>query len=980
MGSPDQLRQPATPKARLPRLYRAYSLHFDYVVLSFLAFILASNLILRIGIGMSHHVTMPLQSQLQQLLPQMRLEIAGISGAGLMANPRLQAWGLKLSPDIPDPTKLADIFDYSPEEMAAVEEQASSVRGKAIKIGAIDARIKLLPSLLTLSPRFTHISIHNCELPFEQIAGSWRLGGLRLDRGGGGGTSAQQLAVEDIFIRNCRITWQSLEQQQKQQLRIDVAHAHFDGFQWKLLLKAHHNDEALHIYGNLTIDRSGNISDANLYLEAGQSLALTLAGTVMSQRFLPSEVRALQNRIWVRRNNYRPYQVSLRSHADLVRTEIPRLTMESPTAELRLEWRDSDDFTMVLSRLDFTQQGDPVEFAAAVIRKLGTTKIFIDQVAAEYFVQVALGAQFLSEDVADVVRGMAPTGKLDNVMIILPHYTVSTEWSIAGEVQDLALQSSGYLPGLNRINGHVTAYPDYGSFEASGNDVTVSIEALFSPRLFTAAAATVIWKLPGDGVELSVENARLKPAEGGSIEGNLTLLFPPVGSNKPPFMELNGKGLDFDLPTGLSFIPDPYREDLPAWLFTNSHGGIIDQAELRLRGEIWDEVPEDQWPLGFRLWVKFQDGRLITPTGLELNDLSGNMEFVNADAKGTIHYTSTLGTVPWDSGKALLLMDKDQWTLDIYGDHLRGLITSVFDQPELSADIARIDIPHFADMEFATSTGTSSLDPVVVKIDTMSMTEQALGNAAFHVFAEGYTLTIAQLQWEAPQLGLAVRDTTVTWSGTGPSEQIAVQGQVLFCDIPNVIRSRGCSTKNFRHNGQVQVDIAWPGGPTDFSTTTTRGIVQAELRNGRFIKVDRPDVLRVFELFNMDTMVRRLGLNVSSASSEGLEYFVVQGMAEMDDGIVTLGDEGMFMSGVSGRFRMTGEVDMLDRSVAAKLQAILPIRENLGWVGVAAGAAAPIVAGVWGLNKLFSKQLDNVFSKWFSITGSWDDIQIEPIE
>jgi hypothetical protein len=75
-------------------------------------------------------------------------------------------------------------------------------------------------------------------------------------------------------------------------------------------------------------------------------------------------------------------------------------------------------------------------------------------------------------------------------------------------------------------------------------------------------------------------------------------------------------------------------------------------------------------------------------------------------------------------------------------------------------------------------------------------------------------------------------------------------------------------------------------------------------------------------------------------------------------------------------FQFSGVSDVAARSLNGELVATLPVANNLPWIAALA-ASLPIAAGVFVVSKIFDKQVNRLSSAVYSISGSWDDPQVE---
>jgi len=158
---------------------------------------------------------------------------------------------------------------------------------------------------------------------------------------------------------------------------------------------------------------------------------------------------------------------------------------------------------------------------------------------------------------------------------------------------------------------------------------------------------------------------------------------------------------------------------------------------------------------------------------------------------------------------------------------------------------------------------------------------------------------------------------------------------------------------------------SWPGSPFDFDTTTLLGTLHFRASNG-FLRDIEPGVTgRVFGLFTLTTLPRRLlRLDFSDLFTEGLGYNLLEGSFNLEAGNAY--SNNLKMDTDTSRVEMEGRVGLILRdydqvmTVTPKLSSSLPL------------------APLWLAEKLLDKKLiNNAFSYRYTITGDWDNPKVE---
>ena len=172
---------------------------------------------------------------------------------------------------------------------------------------------------------------------------------------------------------------------------------------------------------------------------------------------------------------------------------------------------------------------------------------------------------------------------------------------------------------------------------------------------------------------------------------------------------------------------------------------------------------------------------------------------------------------------------------------------------------------------------------------------------------------------------------------------------------------------------RVKSQLAWPGTPWQFALERSRGSVEAELRDGRFVKLESAPA-RLVGLLNIDNLVRRLRLDFSDMTGRGTAFDRVTGAATLYGGsLETRGP--VQIVGPATRFTLDGSVALARRELDMRLGVTLPVSRNLPLAAVIAGA--PVVGGALFIaDRLFGDAIDSVTRIHYRVRGPWTSPRI----
>ncbi len=215
------------------------------------------------------------------------------------------------------------------------------------------------------------------------------------------------------------------------------------------------------------------------------------------------------------------------------------------------------------------------------------------------------------------------------------------------------------------------------------------------------------------------------------------------------------------------------------------------------------------------------------------------------------------------------------------------------------------------------------------------------------------------------------------WRRVGNQQQTKFRGALACEDLGKVLRDWGFAEAIRAKKASFVVPrLGWYGSPLQFGLNNLEGDVNFSMTDGQFMEDNSAaNALRLFSIFNFDTILRRLKFDFKDVFNRGLSYDSIRGGFHIENGKMQIVDT-LSVKGPSSRFQMTGTVDLENELVDTKMIATLPFASNLPWV-VALAGGIPAAAGVYVAGKIFQEQLDKLSSASYTIKGKWDNPAIK---
>jgi uncharacterized protein (TIGR02099 family) len=221
---------------------------------------------------------------------------------------------------------------------------------------------------------------------------------------------------------------------------------------------------------------------------------------------------------------------------------------------------------------------------------------------------------------------------------------------------------------------------------------------------------------------------------------------------------------------------------------------------------------------------------------------------------------------------------------------------------------------------------------------------------------------------------LQVDSRAIVFKGEGAWLQHGEQQSTRFrADITG--GELGKLIKMFGDRGSIQgaemqghVSFDWPGSPADFSLASLEGEVKLETGKGRLVEV-KEGAGKLLNLFSLNSLQRRLSLDFTDLTKEGLSFNSMKGAFVISDGNAYT--EDFVIEGLSAIIEISGRTGLASRDYDQVVKVTPRVTSSLPLAGVIAGGPA-VGAAVYLAERLVGKNFNRMAQVRYKVTGSWD--------
>ncbi|MFK8076207.1 MAG: YhdP family protein [Granulosicoccus sp.] len=172
--------------------------------------------------------------------------------------------------------------------------------------------------------------------------------------------------------------------------------------------------------------------------------------------------------------------------------------------------------------------------------------------------------------------------------------------------------------------------------------------------------------------------------------------------------------------------------------------------------------------------------------------------------------------------------------------------------------------------------------------------------------------------------------------------------------------------------GSVEVQLSWPGPAYLPSMAMLDGSVKLNIERGSIIPLE-PGAGKMVGLFALQALPRRLNLDFTDISDDGLAFKRITGDAQIDNGIVDV--KLVQLTGPVGVVDVSGESNLNTRQFDQKITVLPRVSAALPVIGVISGGASAGVGALiaTGLLKALGIDLDRIGLREYELKGTWDE-------
>jgi uncharacterized protein YhdP len=214
-----------------------------------------------------------------------------------------------------------------------------------------------------------------------------------------------------------------------------------------------------------------------------------------------------------------------------------------------------------------------------------------------------------------------------------------------------------------------------------------------------------------------------------------------------------------------------------------------------------------------------------------------------------------------------------------------------------------------------------------------------------------------------------------SWVAKGNKTQTSLNLNMKTDSLGRLLKTLGFAPELKGAPANIDANLVWSGNPRQFNKTDVAGVLELRIDKGRFLEVN-PGLGRIFGLLNVSALTRRLTMDFSDTFKKGFSFDKAEGTFNLEQGDAYTND--FIIEGPAGSIEVTGRTGLVSQDFDQLVTINPAISTTIPVAGALAGGPAVGVALVVA-QKIFGKTVDKVSTSKYTVTGSWDNPNIEKL-
>lgn len=267
----------------------------------------------------------------------------------------------------------------------------------------------------------------------------------------------------------------------------------------------------------------------------------------------------------------------------------------------------------------------------------------------------------------------------------------------------------------------------------------------------------------------------------------------------------------------------------------------------------------------------------------------------------------------------------------------------------------------------------AQLPPIDLQITDLRFGKMSFGRVELLTAPSAGGMVIRRLTSQSPLLTI---NASGAWQGSAAQSGTALKAQISSPDLGRFLDASGYVDVFDRGTATAKLSGAWPGSPLDFGLKNFNGNLDIDIQNGQIPGI-KAGGGRILGLLSIAEIKRRLSMDFSDFTGEGLGFNSIQGQFRFAQGKATT--QNTLLKAPSADITFSGSTDL----IREQFDQTVVVQPNTGGflpvIGAVAGGPIGAAAGLLAQATL-GKGLQKGITLKYRITGPWSKPDVHKLQ
>ena len=292
----------------------------------------------------------------------------------------------------------------------------------------------------------------------------------------------------------------------------------------------------------------------------------------------------------------------------------------------------------------------------------------------------------------------------------------------------------------------------------------------------------------------------------------------------------------------------------------------------------------------------------------------------------------------------------------------------------VTAQLTRLNWPETAESEASTAAGENpgAVPPLHIHIGDFRLGDANFGDTTLESYPLANGTHFEQVSTHSNNVEMRAHGD---WTGRPGSDESQFSIDFSARNLGHMLDAFGYAGVVDGGQTVTHIEGSWAGAPSTFTLARLNGTLKVSVQEGR-IPDANPGAGRIFGLFNLGAIPRRLSLDFGDLFKSGFSFDSITGLFMLRDGNAVTTD--LEVKGPTADIRVSGRTGLKTRDYDQVMEVTPHVGGTLAVGGALVGGPVGAAAGAL-LQGIFKNQINSATRVRYSVTGNWEKPTITEI-